>query len=63
VADYERDQAMLVCCAGTCERMDTLRCERILAGAGAFPSSWVCNGESVGPLAPVGLVAPLREDD
>ena len=34
VAEDERDQAMLACCAGTCERTDTFRCERFLAGAG-----------------------------
>jgi hypothetical protein len=36
VAGDERDQAMLVCCAGACERSDTRRCERFLAGAGSF---------------------------
>jgi hypothetical protein len=36
VADNDRDQAMLSCCAVTCERTNTRRCERFLSGEGAF---------------------------
>jgi hypothetical protein len=36
VADDDRNQAMLVCSAGACERSDTRRCERFPAGERPF---------------------------